>query len=198
MARKIITSFFTNNGAPATGLAPTVKIWELDATNPTINTLVINGGLMVEIGDGWYRYDFLTYDPNKGYVITTDGGGILPTYERYSVAANETYAEEVTEVMMNEVTASDYNTPGSFGAILNQTHANTSTILTTCIVDMTAVVGMLEELLMYDKNRTKLDKIAKTLTVYGDDNVTPIRIFDLKDGNGIPSVAEVCERVPRP
>jgi hypothetical protein len=198
MARKIITSFFTNNGTPATGLSPTTKIWELNQTNPAINTIVINGAAMVEIGDGWYRYDFVTYDPNKSYVITTDGGGILPTYERYSVAANETYAEEVTDIMMNEVVASDYNTPGSFGAILNQTHANTSTILTTCVVDMSNVLDLLEELLMYDQNRTKLDKIAKTLTIYANDNVTPIKIFDLKDSNGLPSVSEVCDRIPRP
>lgn len=195
MVRKIITSFFTNNGVPTVGLSPTIQIWELHPTNPLINTSVVTGDPMVEIGGGWYRYDFLTYDIAKNYTFTTDGGGTLPTFERYSTAVNESYQEDVVSAVLDE-DATSHIIPGSVGLVIQQTHANTVTTLTTCITNMTQVLAMLEELLKYDMNRTKLDKIAKTLTVYDDDQVTPIRVFNLKDSNGLPSVLEVCERVP--
>jgi len=56
---------------------------------------------------------------------------------------------------------------------------------------------LLDALIKYDKNKTKIDPTAKTLTVYDDDNSTPIAIFDLKDSTGAPSVTEVFERVPQ-
>lgn len=96
---------------------------------------------------------------------------------------------------------SAYTNTGSAGFIV-------STILGTVIDSKTRsdeikivvdnLLILVDEVLKYDRNRTRIDKTAKTLTVYDDDGVTPIRIFNLLDGLGAPSVEEVCERDPGP
>ncbi len=45
-------------------------------------------------------------------------------------------------------------------------------------------------------NRWRIDTSAKTLTIYDDDGVTPIKVFNLKDETGTASTDRVFERVP--
>jgi hypothetical protein len=56
--------------------------------------------------------------------------------------------------------------------------------------------GLLDVIRKYSTNRTRVDATAKTLTVYDDDCTTVLRVFDLLDGAGSPSIDEVCERKP--
>jgi hypothetical protein len=168
----LITSFFTKNSIPKTGLTPTIRIWEVDETS---QTLIIAGGSMVEVGDGFYKYDFVLYDPDKDYVFRSDGG-IPQLDERYQYGASE-YARLEVETIQKiadqvwDEDASTHTIPGSTGALLN--------LITAVLV-----------------NRTKIDTGAATLTVYDADCVTPLLVFDLKDSLGNPSVTEVCERKP--
>ena len=85
-----------------------------------------------------------------------------------------------------------HNIAGTFGYLAQQmaTDANNAHL-----VAMQAV-SLMEVLLKYERNRTMIDKNAFTLTVYDDDGVTPIRVFNLKNSLGAPSVTEVTERVP--
>ncbi|MHA1437855.1 MAG: hypothetical protein ACTSPD_09760 [Promethearchaeota archaeon] len=81
-----IIAFFTNNGTPATGLAPFIKIREV-----ATGTLVVAGesaDVMIELGDGWYKYNF-DADESKDYAIICDGGDSLTTAERYVFAGTE-------------------------------------------------------------------------------------------------------------
>ena len=55
-------------------------------------------------------------------------------------------------------------------------------------------VALAQTILKYQANRTKIDPNAYTLTIYDNDGVTPIRVFNLKDFNGLPSLTEVAER----
>jgi hypothetical protein len=48
----------------------------------------------------------------------------------------------------------------------------------------------------YEENRSVIDKDNKTLTIYDDDEVTPILSFSLRNSEGDPSVDEVAERLP--
>lgn len=191
MANKIITTFFTQNGAPKTGLNPTIDIWELDPVNPLINTQVVTAGAYVEIGGGWYRYDFSTYDVTKDYAVTADGGVTLSAGERYHFGANESYKEEISFQTWEELLAS-HTTVGSAGAIVNQMGIDVTQIK----IDVNTLLAWVEELLKYHKNRTKIDPIAKTLTVYDNDEFTPLKVFQLRDSSGVLSVTEVCERDP--
>lgn len=188
MQTKIITSFFTRNSNPATGLSPTIRIWTItDGTQ----SLVITNEPMIEVGDGFYKYIFTDYDSAFDYAIRTDGGATLRTAERYQVSSNESFADDVALSVWNERKI-DYLTPGSFGEAINTIDANTDALR----LDVTAMYNLIQLLVKYESNRTQVDKTAKTLTVFDNDGVTPLQIFNLFDSLGNASVDEVCERVP--
>jgi hypothetical protein len=184
MANKIITVNFSSNGVPQTGLTPVIDIWELDPLLPLVNTQVVTNGATVEIGGGWYRYDFTTYNATKNYIFTVDGGPSLQACERYQHGGNESYVEEISfqvweESLLNHVTT------GTTGEALTFIRATELLIYT-----------LVQTLLKYERNRTKIDVANAQMIIYDDDCVTPLTIFNLKDFNGMPSVQEVCERSP--
>ena len=78
MAGIWIAAFFSQSGVPKTGLSTTIDIWEIATA-----TQSVNGGAMTERGDGWYVYNFTTYDQTKQYGITIDGSSTLAGAERY-------------------------------------------------------------------------------------------------------------------
>lgn len=88
----IITAFFTENGIPKTGLSPTIRIRTLSD-----NVLVITDVAMTEVGDGFYKYDFTTYDGTVGYSIRCDGGATLQDGERYTSGTNDSFAEDISD-----------------------------------------------------------------------------------------------------
>lgn len=63
-------------------------------------------------------------------------------------------------------------------------------------VDLPAIFTLLECVRKYDTNRTRIDPVTFTLTIFDDDCVTPLRVFRLFDHNGQPSITNVCERKP--
>ena len=99
----ITIAFFTNNGVPATGLSPTIRIRDVSD-----NSLLVTDAAMTEIGDGWYKYDFTTYDKDIDYAIRCDGGVILPDAERYTYAGNENYIDDISE-SITENTSGGFN-----------------------------------------------------------------------------------------
>jgi len=99
----LIIAFFTNQGTPATGLTPTIDIWEADGTQ------VVSGATMTEVGGGFYKYDFTNYDGSKHYCIRADGGPTLPTDERYQYGTNE-------HALVWEEAVDHHQVPGTFGA----------------------------------------------------------------------------------
>lgn len=191
MAQKIITAYFTTAGVPVIGLSPTIDIWELDPNNPLVNPQVVTNGPLTPIGDGWYRYTFTTYDYSKSYVYTIDGGNTLADCERYKIGGNESYEEDISFQVWEEPNLDHLNL-GTTGYVLNQIKADTSSI----IINVNTAISLIQTLLKYERNRTRIDPIAKTLTIYDDDCVTPLQVFDLLDAAGQPSVTEVCERKP--
>lgn len=79
-----VLSLFTNNGTPATGLSPTIRVRKVSD-----NSLIVTDAAMTEVGDGWYKYDFSSYDPSLDYAIRCDGGASLPAGERYTFAGSD-------------------------------------------------------------------------------------------------------------
>jgi len=65
------------------------------------------------------------------------------------------------------------------------TKSQTETINTLCVY-----IKKLEN------NRLKIDATANTLTIYEDDGVIPLRVFNLKDSVGAPANENIYERVP--
>lgn len=160
-----------------------------------------SGGLPISGDrDGLYKYVFDTYngyDPTKSYVVRVDGGTILNAQDRYqTVFLNP---ETATPMTVNDIVDGVYNAqainylqPGSFGEKINQTAANTAQLS----LDVNDILSLIDLAIKYQTNRTKIDHLAKTLTVYDDDCVTPLRVFNLYDHAGAPSITTVCERRP--
>ena len=79
----LLYAFFTDAGAPKTGLSATITVWKDDGT------VSVNAQAMSEIAGGWYKYDFTTYDAANNYIIRADGSSALTNPDRYKYASNE-------------------------------------------------------------------------------------------------------------
>ena len=162
---KLMSAFFTtSSGAPATGLSTTIDIWRVSD-----NTQVVTGDPMTEVGGGFYKYDFTSYDYTELYAVRFDGTVTLGS-RRYTPAWNTSFYQD-TAFGNWEETASDHTTADTTGGLLN--------LIAAVLV-----------------NRTRIDTASSTLTIYDADCTTPLIVFDLKDQTGNPSVIEVCERRP--
>lgn len=196
MADAVITVMFKSAGVPQVGLTPTIRIWAINAGSPQSDVLVVGGGsplaFMEEVGDGFYKYNFNGYDPRQEYVFRADGGAILADTDRFCEGGTECAdPEEIADATWN-ATATDYLTIGSTGALLNNTNANTNSL----VISNATIESLVNTLLQYEIGRTRIDTTNNTLTIYDTDCVTPLRVFELRDQLGNPSVTEVCERFP--
>ena len=162
-----IVAYFSKNGEPVKGLTPIIRIREIITSGSPDSNIVINNQSMQEIGDGYYVYQFIEYDPRIDYAFIADGGTSLTTGDRYAVGVTEVPdPEENADAVWVASEASD-------------------------------LIALVEEIIKYSKNRTYLDKQAKTLTVFHDDGITPLRVFSLRDASGTPSITEIVERLPQ-
>ena len=118
-----ILSFFNDDGVPKTGLTPTIKI--RDVSN---GSLLINGASMTEVGDGFYRYDYVAYDTTKDYAIVCDGGVSLSDSERYVYAGNESYVEDVADGVWNENLVNKITPNSAATAVKAATYENVITL----------------------------------------------------------------------
>jgi hypothetical protein len=184
MANKIITAHYSVDGVPALLLAPTIDIYQLDPILPTNNIHVVVNGLTTEIGGGWYRYDFSLYDSTKSYIFTIDGGNTLSPCDRYVHGGNESYVEDIAPAVWEE-RRSTHNASGTMGAAIN-----------TMLINDVAMAALLNTVLKFQRNRTKIDVANAQMILYDDDCQTPLHVWNLHDFNGLPNVQEVCERIP--
>lgn len=154
-----ITAFFTHNGVPTSGLNATLRIREV-----ATSTLVVTDDPMTDIGDGFYSYDFATYDPTLAYAIRCDGTAVLNDVERYAAATNDPMSNEtVASAVWNEALGS-YATSGTAGKIL------------------TTVLGHTYFTRQIESGRWKIEN--SQMIFYASDNTTPILTVDLLDKNG--------------
>jgi len=86
----------------------------------------------------------------------------------------------------------DHLSAGSTGLMLSQTKANTDQLF----LDVAAVQSIVDLILKYDTNRTKIDTVNNEMIIYDDDCTTVLRRFKLLDSSGVPSTYELCERKP--
>ncbi len=200
----VINSFFTIGGVPYLGLTPSIRIWEVSGAGSSLVVgapIQVTDPLMTEVGDGFYKFEFtaaLGYDPTKAYSVRSDAGDHISPNERYSVGnVDEAIVPDVVAAFVNgmwDEAAGSHVSAGSMGLLQNQTGADAAQVR----IDMLTAISLVQTLLKYEANRTKIDKVAKTLTVYDNDGITPLKIFDLKDSTGAPSIVEVVERMPEP
>ncbi len=145
---------------------------------------------------------------SAGLIVTSSSGG----------PSGPTAAQIATEVWQSLL--SSYVDTTRMGGMMNVLNTRTQSINNYCIgldfkldlnlaktddvlLDTQSLINSLQtaidivnEILKYSANRTKIDKITKTMTIYDDDGITPLRVFDLKDFNAIASITEIAERDP--
>lgn len=99
-----ILAFFTNDGVPQPGLTPLVRIRDI-----ADNSLVVSDLAASEVGDGWYKYNFVSYDSSKEYAIRFDGGASLVDTDRYTSGTNDSFVDDIVNGVWSE-DLSIYNT----------------------------------------------------------------------------------------
>jgi len=108
-------------------------------------------------------------------------------------------ADSIAAKVWDSISA-NHLTSGTFGLLVNLMKATGDanfTQISTVNAKLDVATDLINTLIKYSANRTKVDNTAMTMTVYNDDGVTPLRIFDLKNFAGSPSITEIAERSPR-
>lgn len=77
-----IPAHFSDEGAPLTGLSPVISILET-----ATGIAAVSEAAMAEVGLGFYRYAFATWNPAKDYCYLVDGGAALENYQRYRIGS---------------------------------------------------------------------------------------------------------------
>jgi hypothetical protein len=186
---------------------------------------IING-YTVTFEDGPYTIRCVGANHNLGDVknvnqvslIIGNSGGLIVTSSSGG-SSGPTAAQIATEVW--ERLLASHTNPLTMGGMINLLNTRTQNIVNYCVgldlkadlnlgktddvlVDTASLINSLQsaidlvnEILKYSSNRTKIDRNAKTLTIYDDNGTTPLRVFDLKDFNGVASISEIAERAPR-
>jgi len=86
-----ISVYFGVYNSPITSLTPTIRIrYVLDGS-------IVDSGVMTEVGDGFYNYDFSSYDSTKEYCMICDAV-TLPNNIRYKFLTSGEYGDIINTV----------------------------------------------------------------------------------------------------
>lgn len=96
-----IKAYFAENGAPKTGLSPRVDIYK-----DSDSSKVVDAQAMTEIGGGFYKYEFTTYDTEESYSFVDSV--TLTGYERYAVGEITKNHNGLEDVLENGETVKNY------------------------------------------------------------------------------------------
>lgn len=121
-------AYFQERGVPKTGLTPTITIRRVET-----GSLEVNAGTMLEVGEGWYRYDFVGYDLTWHYSAIADGGAGLENVDRYVPITNHNDPYDrltfgllgmekvsVTAAVWDEIIRGYHENPESAGELLER------------------------------------------------------------------------------
>jgi len=86
-----VTIYFQDYDTPATGLTPDIRIRSVETGD------VVTSGTMSEIGEGWYKYDFSSYDISKDYYIFADAVSLVGP-DRYQVGVTGEYGTNIDTI----------------------------------------------------------------------------------------------------
>lgn len=152
----IVSAFFTENGLPKTGLSATLRIRDLSD-----DSLVVTDAAMSEVGDGFYKYDFSSYDSSKEYAIRCDGSATLADHERYTYGGNDTQtslpSSDISSIASSVWAATDAGSVSYEDAML----------------------------IMRRMIENKVLKSGDIITIYEEDESTPWRQYNLGGGGRV-------------
>lgn len=177
-----------------------IKTWEGD------HQLTINGNFYTEDGSD----PFVPTDQRWNIVIRNNvsslpetsqgqGQGPCPTADEVADAVRTELSLELSRIDTTISSRASQTSVNSIASDVTDIKTSVQNIEAVCgnvEVDLAQLLALMQLVRKMDTNRTRIDVVQKTLTVYDDDDFTPLVVFALKDSTGAPSVEQVCERVP--
>lgn len=119
---------------------------------------------------------------------------VAPSLEGLNVP---TSIENATAVR-TELTPELNNIDASVSSRATQTSVDTvQTVVDAITVTVGNMSAVVNDIIKYSANKSIIDINAKTLTIYEDNGVTPLRVFDLQDSNGVASITDIYRRIPQ-
>jgi len=119
--------------------------------------------------------------------------------EAVSAPSAETVATAVRTELTIEMNRLDVatSTRASQTSVDNvQTSVNSiETKVDSIEVTLATISLVIDDILKYGKNNTKIDAANKQLIIYDNDGISEIKRYDLKDRNGVASIVEIFERI---
>lgn len=179
----IITSF-KNEGLPALGLFPTINITRISDDMP-----VVLSGVMVELADGAYKYDFTDYEITSNYFILCDGGATLSNYERYTDGTSGEYGNSLysidTTISGIDVKVESIDTKVDIIDLTADTIKSTTDDIKDVVDDVDVRTILIRKI---QTNRLELvDGSSGNWKLYDDNSIDVLLTFNItdKDGNTI-------------
>lgn len=178
---------FTDEGEPI----------NVPTENPASVTIELNTSNLVDLirvdgGGGSGSGDC----PNVFQIATAVRQELSTELSRIDTTISSRASQSSLNALQNEITSS-FDAVVSLLNVLDSKVDIVSDQVQVIDVDLEQMLTILAELRKFNFNRSKINPVEKTLTVYDDDNVTPIVIFDLLDTSEQPSTQEVAEKLPR-
>lgn len=175
-------------------------------------------GWQVEIGHMVNISGILYHDDGISPYVVLPAGGVIATVS--SLAQTLTTTVPVVTGDLADVPAAVWAqlvtnpTVGSYGQTVTEIKTKAAAIeiatdtvesgvagiqtdVTAVLSNLGAVTDLVNTMLKYSRNRTKIDSTAFTMTVFDNDGITPIKVFDLKNIAGQSSITQVAERRPQ-
>ena len=159
----------------------------IDYSSVTLHDLDIrnfNGGLEI---DNKTDTSPLSIDMNSGEVVLTNTTttGNITLRGIYNLVDNSTGSPGVNLIQNTNIDNIEIKVD------------NIQTDIDAIQIDISNLGAFVDDLIKYQRNRSLIDPVNFTLTIFDDDGVTPLTVFDLKDENGVASCTSVFERIPR-
>lgn len=104
-----------------------------------------------------------------------------------SSVATAVRTELTPELLLMDASVSSRATQTSVDNVKTDTDAIQVTLSNLSLV--------IDDILKYGKNNTKIDAGNKQLVIYDNDGISEIKRYDLKDRNGVASIVEIFERI---
>ena len=181
----------------------TINGWQLAID---LTKVAVTGVLFSDNFDSAYinKADWLATQTRVNVFPASVSNLVTGIDEEYGGAsASEIRTELTPELSLIDVSISSRASQTSVDALsavvdtINTTTTSIESKVDLIQLDITNILSVVDDIIKHHHNRTFIDENNFTLTVYENDGVTPHRVFDLKDENGVASITRIFERVPQ-
>lgn len=139
-------------------------------------------------------------------VYSSGGGGTAVNVNDIAQAVRAALSTELSRIDTNISSRASQASVSDIISEIDQLVLNSASItaditamkpdIAEIVVDITTLLSVTEMCRKMHMNRSRIDPQDKTLTIYEDDGVTPMRVYSLRNRNNAHSVTEVFEKIP--